>query len=42
MSISQMDNDFSDVLSMKFPLDNKFNYMIIFFSLNLTYKKKKN
>ena len=29
MSISQMDNDFSDVLSMKFPLDNKFNYMII-------------
>ena len=28
MSISQMDNDFSDVLSMKFPLDNKFNYMI--------------
>ena len=29
MSISQMDKDFSDVLSMKFPLDNKFNYMII-------------
>ena len=24
-----MDKDFSDVLSMKFPLDNKFNYMII-------------
>ena len=28
MSTSQMNNDFSDVLSMKFPLDNKFNYMI--------------